>query len=85
MQGLSGYCLTRSSRPSEISGVRNVVWDGKTSAGWLEYADGADAIVNLAGDNIASGRWSAAKKKSILSSRVDARRSSKRSCCKGAE
>lgn len=72
VKGYQVICLTRSSRPSEISGVRNVVWDGKTSAGWLEYADGADAIVNLAGDNIASGRWSAAKKKSILASRVDA-------------
>ncbi|WP_320175262.1 TIGR01777 family oxidoreductase [Maridesulfovibrio sp.] len=71
-KGYQVICLTRSSRPSDISGVRNVVWDGKTSSGWLEYADGAAAIVNLAGDNIASGRWSAAKKKSILTSRVEA-------------
>ncbi|NDV21739.1 TIGR01777 family oxidoreductase [Desulfovibrio sp. JC022] len=73
-KGYQVICLTRSSRPSEISGVRNVVWDGKSSSGWLEYADGADAIVNLAGDNIASGRWTAAKKQSILASRVDAGR-----------
>ncbi|TIH18476.1 TIGR01777 family protein [Marinifilum sp. JC120] len=73
-KGYQVICLTRSSRPSEISGVRNVVWDGKSSSGWLEYADGADAIVNLAGENIASGRWSVAKKKSILASRLDAGR-----------
>ncbi len=71
-KGYQVICLTRSSRASEISGVRNVVWDGETSAGWLEYADGATAIVNLAGDNIASGRWNPAKKKSILESRVNA-------------
>lgn len=73
-KGYQVISLTRSSRPSEISGVRNVVWDGVSSAGWLEHADGADAIVNLAGENIASGRWSAAKKTSILTSRVDAGR-----------
>ncbi|NDV26394.1 TIGR01777 family oxidoreductase [Desulfovibrio sp. JC010] len=73
-KGYQVVCLTRSSRPSDISGVRNVVWDGESSAGWLEHADGATAIVNLAGDNIASGRWTAAKKKRILDSRVNAGR-----------
>ncbi|WP_419783881.1 TIGR01777 family oxidoreductase [Maridesulfovibrio sp.] len=71
-KGYQVICLTRSSRPSEISGVRNVVWDGQSSSGWAEYADGAAAIVNLAGDNIASGRWSKAKQESILNSRVNA-------------
>lgn len=73
-KGYQVVCLTRSSRISEIAGVRNVVWDGKTSSGWLEYADGATAIVNLAGNNIASGRWNAAKKQAILDSRMDAGR-----------
>ena len=71
-KGYQVICLTRSSRPSEISGVRNVVWDGQSSSGWAEYADGASAIVNLAGDNIASGRWTRAKQDSILNSRVNA-------------
>ncbi|WP_319779390.1 TIGR01777 family oxidoreductase [Maridesulfovibrio sp.] len=73
-KGYQVVCLTRSSRPSDISGVRNVVWDGQSSAGWADHADGAAAIINLAGENIASGRWSAAKQKSILASRVDAGR-----------
>ncbi|WP_027722909.1 TIGR01777 family oxidoreductase [Maridesulfovibrio zosterae] len=69
-KGYQVVSLTRSSRPSKISGVRNVVWDGKSSSGWQEYADGATAIVNLAGEGIASGRWSESKKKSIESSRL---------------
>jgi hypothetical protein len=32
--------------------------------------EGIDAVVHLAGDNIASGRWSDARKRSILESRV---------------
>ncbi|WP_415718249.1 TIGR01777 family oxidoreductase [Maridesulfovibrio sp.] len=71
-KGYQVICLTRSSRPSEVSGVRNVVWDGQSSSGWSEYVDGACAIVNLAGDNIASGRWTKAKMNSILNSRVNA-------------
>ncbi len=71
-KGYQVIALTRSSRPSDISGVRNVVWDGRTSSGWAEFADGATAIVNLAGENIASGRWTDKKKESIRNSRIEA-------------
>lgn len=47
-------------------------WNGRTAAGWGGLADGARAIVNLAGDNLAEGRWTNAKKARILASRVDA-------------
>ncbi|WP_031485295.1 TIGR01777 family oxidoreductase [Maridesulfovibrio frigidus] len=73
-KGYQVYALTRSTRTSDIAGVRNVVWDGVSSSGWEEFAEGATAIVNLAGDNIASGRWNKAKKNSILSSRLNAGR-----------
>ncbi len=32
------------------AGVRGEKWDSKTAAGWGPLADGADAIVNLAGN-----------------------------------
>jgi uncharacterized protein (TIGR01777 family) len=53
-------------------GVTAVQWDAKTAAGWGHLADGADAIVNLAGAGIADKRWSDARKKVIVQSRVDA-------------
>ena len=52
--------------------VKVVEWDAATSQGWSELPDGALAIVNLAGDNIGAGRWTAKKKQQILKSRLDA-------------
>jgi len=46
-------------------------WDGRTGGSWAPLADGALAIVNLAGDNLAEGRWTRAKKARILGSRVE--------------
>ncbi len=47
-------------------------WDGKTLTGWERQVDGTLAVVNLAGENIGSGRWNKAKKDKILQSRLDA-------------
>lgn len=55
------------------SGVRAAQWDGKTPAGWGPLLDGRDAetaVVHLAGESIASGRWTPDKKRRIRESRV---------------
>ena len=44
-------------------------WDSRTSQGWLHYADGAYAIINLAGESI-TGLWTKNKKHKILQSRL---------------
>ncbi len=54
--------------------VRVVEWNGKNSQGWLDYVEGAEAVLNLAGESLASGRWTEEKKQSILQSRLDAGR-----------
>ena len=59
------------------AGVRAERWDGRTAAGWGYLADGALAIVNLAGENLAGGgflpaRWTAERKQLIRQSRLDA-------------
>jgi hypothetical protein len=61
------------------SGVRAERWDGRTAAGWGPLADGAGAIVNLAGENLAGrdffpSRWTPERKQLILQSRLDAGR-----------
>ncbi len=47
-------------------------WDGRSAAGWGHLADGAGAIVNLAGAGIADSRWTDERKHEIVASRVDA-------------
>ena len=65
-----------SRTPGRVSGlpagVRAAGWDGRTAEGWQDLADGATAIVNLAGESIAAGRWTAARKRRIAASRQQA-------------
>jgi uncharacterized protein len=56
------------------SGVDVVAWDGKSAQGWGSHADGAYGIINLAGENIAAGRWTQKRKQAILESRLAAGR-----------
>lgn len=49
-----------------------VPFDGKTGEGWAHLLGPGSAIVNLAGENIAEGRWTRDKKARILQSRLDA-------------
>jgi uncharacterized protein (TIGR01777 family) len=68
--------LSRSPMKAENlpPAVQVVEWDAQSAKGWGHLADGADAIVNLAGENLAEGRWTDARKERILSSRVNAGR-----------
>lgn len=67
-----------SRRPEKATGlaegVQVVGWDGRTASGWGPLADGSGAIINLAGENIAAGRWTARRKHRILKSRLDSAR-----------
>lgn len=67
--------LTRRATANRDGGSGPVAWaewDGRTAAGWGHLVEGARAVVNLAGDNLAEGRWSRAKKERIRRSRTDA-------------
>lgn len=57
---------------ASISGIQVIRWDAKTPQGWGPLADGAFAIINLAGENLAGGRWTGERKRAIIDSRVDA-------------
>jgi len=50
-------------------------WDGRTFTGWGRHLEGTDAVVNLAGENIAEGRWTSDRKRRIRESRLNAGRS----------
>ncbi len=78
----SGYEVIVLSRdPARAArlpaGVRAEKWDGRTAAGWGGLVEGALAIVNLAGENLAGrgfppARWTPERKALIRNSRLDA-------------
>lgn len=75
--GESVVILTRNPGTGRSAGVPGVVlerWDGETSGPWEEQIDGADAVINLAGESIAGGRWSVERKRRLRESRLSATR-----------
>jgi uncharacterized protein (TIGR01777 family) len=69
-----GHEVFRLVRRVPAPGEKAVRWDpgkGEIDAAGLE---GLDAVVHLAGENIASGRWNAARKAAIRDSRVNGTR-----------
>jgi uncharacterized protein (TIGR01777 family) len=72
-EGHQVWILTRNTQTARlVDGAVGIGWDGRTVAAWGEQVSQADAIVNLAGENLASGTWSAARKHRILVSRAEA-------------
>ncbi len=69
-----GHTVRRLLRPSRQPAGSDAVWD--PSAGTLEpqVFEGIDAVVHLAGENIAGGRWSSRRKARIRDSRVNGTR-----------
>ncbi len=69
--GCEVIILTRSSNDKKpVVGIRFVHWDAKTSGEWESELEGADSVVNLAGENIGGGLWTKERKNRILNSRL---------------
>lgn len=64
--------LTRNA--TRIRAGRALEWDARSQGAWSDEVTSADAILNLAGENIGEGRWTAERKKRMVASRVDATR-----------
>jgi len=75
LDGHTLVVLSRGTSPPPPGTERLVSWTPDGSAGrWAAEIDGAGAVINLAGEPIAS-RWTTARKRQILDSRVRATRS----------
>jgi uncharacterized protein len=70
----AGHEVVRLVRRVPAPGEKAVRWDpakGEVDAAGLE---GFDAVIHLAGENVGSGRWTAARKAAIRDSRVNGTR-----------
>jgi uncharacterized protein (TIGR01777 family) len=66
--------LTRDATPND-GAVRSVTWPADDEPGpWRDEINGAGAIINLAGANLADKRWTTARKEVLQSSRILATR-----------
>ncbi len=61
--------LTRD--PARVKAGRAVAWSGP----WQNEVASAGAVVNLAGENVGGGRWTAERKRRIVESRIETTRS----------
>ena len=68
-----GHPVTRLVRGT-AAGPDETAWDSARALVDTSRVDGVDAIVDLAGENIAAGRWTPARKAEIRRSRVDGTR-----------
>lgn len=62
--------LTR--HPSSVRAGRPLVWDGRSQGAWSDEVESAGAVINLAGENIADGRWTDERKRRLTDSRLSA-------------
>ena len=83
--GLVGTALTESLlgerhtvahlvRPGGAASANDIRWDAASGFINLDAMEAADAVVNLNGASIGSGRWTPARKKLLVTSRVDSTR-----------
>ena len=84
--GFLGHALHARLRPAghevvvltrrAAADASRVHWDPNGGVGeWARVIDGADAVINLAGENIADARWTATRKKALRESRTLSTRS----------
>lgn len=69
----AGHDVHRLVRRTAVA-ADEIAWDPATGQLELAALEGADAVVNLAGENVGAGRWTAARRERILRSRTDTTR-----------
>ena len=70
----SGYDVVRLLRRAPAPGEKAIRWDPERGVIDAAELEGLDAVIHLAGENVGSGRWTAARKAAIRDSRVNGTR-----------
>ena len=85
-QGHVLVLFTRGSPRDSASGVRRWLhWTPGTLRDWAAELDGADGVINLAGEPIADKNWSAAQRRRLEKSRVDSTHVLVQACAKAIQ
>jgi uncharacterized protein len=71
-RGDDAVVLTRD--PAGVKAGRAVQWDAQSQGAWSAEVASADAVINLAGENVGEGRWTEARKRRLIDSRLNATR-----------
>jgi uncharacterized protein len=69
-----GHNVVRLVRPGSAASEADIVWDPMAATIDVSAMEGTDAVVHLSGASIAHGRWTAARKAVLRSSRIDTTR-----------
>jgi uncharacterized protein len=73
--GHSVVVLSRRPETARLpQGVQVRGWDGHSADHWMDLVESSSAVVNLVGESIGSGRWTAERKDRIVESRLQAGR-----------
>lgn len=69
-----GHVVSRFVRPGQEANPGDVNWNPNAAIVDVSALEGCDAVVNLSGAGIGSGRWTAERKRLLRSSRIDTTR-----------
>jgi uncharacterized protein len=69
-----GHTVAHFVRPGSAVLLGDIAWDPATANVDVAAMEGADAVIHLSGANVGEGRWTAARKAILRSSRVDSTR-----------
>lgn len=85
-QGHTLTLFTRGSPRDASSGVKRwQLWTPGVLRDWDVELDGADGVINLAGEPIAEKKWSQTQRRRLVKSRVDATQSLVQACAKAKQ
>ncbi len=68
-----GHVVVVLSRRKAANPWRTVEWDGRTGGAWIRELDGADVLINLAGQSV-NCRYHERNRRAIMSSRIESTR-----------
>jgi len=85
-QGHSLTLFTRGTPPDASTGTKKWLhWTPGTLREWEAALEGADGVINLAGEPIAAKKWTPAQRRRIEKSRIDATRALVQACAKAKQ